>query len=103
MKRRFVLAPEAARDLVNIWRYIRKRTSITAADRIEDEIRERILFLARNPGAGHWRKDLTSEPLRFLAIYSYLIVYWPDSKPLQVVAILHGNRDVDQLLADRLQ
>jgi len=58
--------------------------------------------LAGTPGAGHWRRDLTDEPVRFFPVYSYLIVYLPETKPLQVVAILHGHRDVEQLLGDRL-
>jgi antitoxin ParD1/3/4/toxin ParE1/3/4 len=58
--------------------------------------------LAGSPGAGHWRIELTDEPVKFFSVYSYLIVYRPETKPLQVVAILHGNRDVEQLLKDRL-
>jgi antitoxin ParD1/3/4/toxin ParE1/3/4 len=46
--------------------------------------------------------ELTDEPVKFFSVYSYLIVYRPETKPLQVVAILHGNRDVEQLLKDRL-
>jgi len=72
------------------------------ADRVESVIRDRIAFLAGTPGAGHWRRDLTDEPVRFFPVYSYLIVYLPETKPLQVVAILHGHRDVEQLLGDRL-
>jgi toxin ParE1/3/4 len=45
-------------------------------------MRERIVFLGKNPGTGHWRKDLTSEALKFFPVYSYLIVYRPDTKPL---------------------
>ena len=72
------------------------------ADRVESVIRERIVFLARTPGGGHLRKDLTDEPVKFFSVYSYLIVYRPESSPLQVVAILHGRREVEQLLRDRL-
>jgi len=72
------------------------------ADRVESVIRERIVFLAKTPGAGHWRKNLTDEAVKFLPVYSYLIVYRPDKKPLQVVSILHGRRDVEQILKDRL-
>jgi len=72
------------------------------ADRVESVIRERIVFLARAPGGGHWRKDLTDEPAKFFSVYSYLIVYRPETKPLQVVAILHGHREVEQLLRDRV-
>ena len=72
------------------------------ADRVETVIREKIVRLAAAPGGGHWRKDLTDEPVKFFSAYSYLIVYRPETKPLQVVAILHGQRDVKRLLKDRL-
>src|SRR6266850_3782705 len=102
MNRRYVLAPEAALDLVQIWRYIKKQSSVEMADHVESVIRERLVFLAANPGAGHWRKNLTEEAVKFFPVYSYLIVYRPETTPLQVVSILHGRRDVAQLLTDRL-
>jgi plasmid stabilization system protein ParE len=40
--------------------------------------------------------------VKFFSVYSYLIVYRPESSPLQVVAILHGHRDVERLLRDRI-
>ena len=102
MKSRYILAPEAALDLVQIWRYIKRKASPGMADRVESVIREKIIFLAGTPDSVHWRKDLTDEPVKFFSVYSYLIVYRPESSPLQVVAILHGHRDVEQLLRDRL-
>ena len=72
------------------------------ADRVESAIREKIAYLAGRPGGGHWRKDLTEEPVKFFPIYSYLIVYRPATKPLQIVAILHGRRDVEVVLKDHL-
>jgi len=102
MSRRYVLAPEAAHDLVAIWRYIKREASLEMADRVEAVIREQIVFLARTPGAGHWRKDLTDESVKFFPVYSYLIVYRPETKPLQVAAILHGRRDVAEILTHRL-
>ena len=92
--RRYLLAPEAALDLVEIWRFLKNKATVEIADR-------KIVFLARMPGAGHWRKDLTDVSVRFFAVYSYLIVYRPETKPLQVVAILHGNRDVGHILSKR--
>ena len=52
MSVRYVLAPEAARDLVEIWRYIKNQSNVEVADRVESVIRERIGFLAKNPGIG---------------------------------------------------
>jgi plasmid stabilization system protein ParE len=97
MKPRYILAPEAAEDLVEIWRYIKQQSSLEMADHVESVIRERILFLAQSPGAGHWRKDLTDISVRFFPLYSYLVVYRAETKPLQIVAILHGRRDVEKV------
>jgi antitoxin ParD1/3/4/toxin ParE1/3/4 len=101
-QRRYVLSPEAAEDLAAVWRYIRNESSIEMADRVEAVIREKILLLAQMPGAGHWRRDLTDEPVKFLPVYSYLIVYRPETKPLQIVCILHGRRDVAEALKKRV-
>ncbi|HKW18165.1 MAG TPA: type II toxin-antitoxin system RelE/ParE family toxin [Terriglobales bacterium] len=100
MSRRYVLAPQAAADLAEIWRYIKGQSSVSTAERVESVIRERIVFLSRNPEAGHWRKDLTSYRVKFFPVYSYLIVYRPNTDPLQVVSILHGRRDVENLLRE---
>jgi|SRR5271156_6872045 len=102
MTRRYVFAPEAALDLVQIWRYIKNRSSVETANRVESVIREKVASLAVGPGAGHWRKNLTDEAVKFFPVYSYLIVYRPDTRPLQIVAILHGRRDTEQILKDRL-
>jgi plasmid stabilization system protein ParE len=100
--RRYILAPAAARDLVEIWRFTKRESSEIVADSVEAFVRDKIVFLATTPGAGHWRHDLTRADVRFFPVYSYLIVYRPETKPLQVVAILHGARAVARLLAKRL-
>jgi toxin ParE1/3/4 len=99
---RYVLAPQAALDLVDIWNYLREQANATVADRVAAAIREKIVLLAQSPGTGHRRKDLTDEDVKFFPVYSYLIAYRPETKPLQIVCILHGRRDVEQILKDRL-
>ena len=49
-------------------------------------------MLASSPGVGFRRPELTSRPLRFWVVRSYLIAYVPEAQPLQVVAVLHGRR-----------
>jgi plasmid stabilization system protein ParE len=56
MKRRYILAPEAARDLVSIWKYLKAENGESVADRVESVIREKLVFLADHPGAGHTRQ-----------------------------------------------
>jgi plasmid stabilization system protein ParE len=77
MKRRYKLAPEAVRDLLEIWRYLKKEAGQETADRAESVIRSKFAYLSNFPGAGHWRRDLTSAELPFFSVYSYLIVYRP--------------------------
>ena len=44
--KRYILASGAARDLVDIWRYIKKASAQNIADRVEGVIREKLVFLA---------------------------------------------------------
>ncbi len=93
----FKLSPEALSDIEEIWEFI-SNDNLDAADRVRDEIFNACDKLADVPGMGHLRTDLAQEPLRFFPVYSYLIIYRPDAKPLEIVRVLHGARDVAQLL-----
>ena len=88
----FVFHPAALTDLNEIWEYI-AADSPDAADRVLDEIQEAIRTLVLFPHVGHLRPDLTSRPLRFHPIRSFLIVYAADEQPLVVLAVLHGRRN----------
>ena|SRR5215468_7349479 len=88
----FVLHPEAVADLDEIWEFI-AADNLDAADRVLDEIYETIRFLVASPLMGHTRPDLTSRPLRFHVVRSFLIAYAPEEKPLAVLAVLHGRRN----------
>jgi len=77
----FLFHPEAEGDLDEIWEYIAAH-NIEAADRVADEIEDRVRALAAFPREGFRRPDLTSRPLRFVLVRDYLIAYAPDAKPL---------------------
>lgn len=53
--------------------------------------------LAQHPGLGHVRDDLADESLKVRPVHSYLVIYRPDSSPLQVVRVLSGYRDIAAL------
>jgi toxin ParE1/3/4 len=89
---RYVLHPEAYNDLDGIWEFIAE-DNLDAADRVHEEIYEAVRKLVPFPYQGHRRPDLTSRPLRFIAVYEYLIAFAPDEKPLLVLAVLHGRRN----------
>ena len=93
----FVLTPQAARDLNEIWGYL-SPDQAEAADRVLKTLEAAMRKLARMPEIGHLREDLADRRHRFLLVYSYLIVYRPETKPLQVIRVLHASRDVQSLL-----
>jgi plasmid stabilization system protein ParE len=74
--------------------------SVAAALRVYDALERAFELLALHPGMGHQREDLTDRPLRFHSVYAYLLVYDPASRPLTIVAILHGARDTKRLLKE---
>ncbi|MEW6304251.1 MAG: type II toxin-antitoxin system RelE/ParE family toxin [Verrucomicrobiota bacterium] len=92
--RSYRLTNAAEDDLFNIWAYIAEDNP-KAADRLEDDIFEACLQLARRPDLGHFRRDLTDKPVRFFPVRStYLVVYDPAADPIQIIRILHGARNV---------
>lgn len=96
--KQFILSAEARLDLLQIWEYICQQGSIDAADKVINDLRLAMHKLADLPGMGHLRVDLAEEPLRFWPVHSYLIIYRFSSKPLGIVRILHGARDVRTIL-----
>jgi len=68
MKARFVLAPQAVEDLASIWLYIKNQSSVAMADHVESVIRDKFVFLAKSPEAGHHRRNLTQEEVKFFPV-----------------------------------
>lgn len=100
----FQFTPLATEDLDAIWWFIAEH-SRDAADRVELEIVATCRRLAKHPLMGTKRQDIASLPLRFWTVTkfrSYVIVYLPETVPLQVIAVLHGKRDLKEVLAGRL-
>jgi plasmid stabilization system protein ParE len=97
---RFQLTPQALDDIFDIWCYV-AQDNPEAADRIEEAVFRACGLLAESPLVGQVRNDLTSLPLRFWVVQpytNYLIVYDPGPKPLQVIRILHGARNLPSAL-----
>ncbi|MGA9622876.1 MAG: type II toxin-antitoxin system RelE/ParE family toxin [Bryobacteraceae bacterium] len=94
------LTPDAVADLDDIWRFIASDNR-AAADRVEEAIFAACEALARNPLQGHIRPDLTKLPVRFWTLPShpnYMVVYRPETSPLQVLRVLHGKRNIRRIL-----
>jgi len=99
----YVLTPRAKTDILDIWSYIAE-DSEEAADRVEQAIYDACAFVAVAPMRGHSRPDLTARFLRFWTLTrypNYAIVYRPDKAPLEIVAVMHGKRNVQRAVAER--
>lgn len=97
----FTVAPAAEEDIFQIWRYLLWQAGLETANRIEGEILQAFADLAESPGKGHRRSDLTKYDVRFYALYQYMVVYRVGAK-LEIVAVLHGKRNVKKILKARM-
>ena len=50
----------------------------------------------------HKRDDLTAFPVLFWPVGSYLIVYRAEHRPIEIVAVTQGSRDIPVFLRRRL-
>ena len=84
-----------------IWRYLLREAGLAVANRIQGELVDAFEGLADIPGKGHRRPDLTTRDVLFFSVYQYMIVYGRAAM-VEIVAVLHGKRDVKRLLKTRV-
>lgn len=95
----YLLSPLAEDDLAGILDFI-ALDDIAAARRVAEDVRVALGRLVENPLLGHQRDDLVpGRSLRFWLVHSYLVIYEPATKPLAIVRVLSGHRDIESLLA----
>jgi plasmid stabilization system protein ParE len=95
--------PTALNDLDEIWSHI-AGDSVDSAERVESAIFGACEGIARHPMLGSKRSEITSLPVRFWVVTRYpnfIVVYRPDLSPIQIVAVLHGKREIKRLLKER--
>jgi antitoxin ParD1/3/4/toxin ParE1/3/4 len=95
------LTEPAQRDLAAIIAYVCEQYSVEAAIRVSNELESAMKDVAANPSKGHVRPDLTNEELLFQRCGRTLIVYKPDTTPLEIIAVAGGGRDTEPLLGQR--
>jgi plasmid stabilization system protein ParE len=98
--RKYVLSAGADGDLEEIWEHI-AQDSLDAADRWIEKLFEAFAVLARNPGIGHKRPDLTDHAVLFWPVDAYLIVYRLQKQHIEIVAVTQGARDIPSFLRHR--
>jgi plasmid stabilization system protein ParE len=99
----YQLTPRALDDLDDIWTYI-AADSVDSANRVELAIFGECESIASYPLMGSKRREITPLPVRFWVVSRYpnfTVVYRPDTKPLQIIAVLHGKRSIKRLMEER--
>ena len=94
MSQRFFLTPSAARDLDDVLTYVLEQSGVERARRLYDHLHKAFVAISTQPGIGHGREDLVDESLRVWPVFAHLIIYRPDTKPVQIIRVIHGARDV---------
>src|SRR5277367_2046786 len=97
---KYVVSVEAKTDLAEIWEYV-AQDNLGAADRWIARLREAFETLARAPGIGHERADLTELRVLFWPVGEYLIIYRAKQGQVEIVAVTQGARDIPSFLERR--
>lgn len=94
---RFIISPAAADDLDELLAFV-ARDSASRAEIVAGRLRVAIHRAARHPLLGHVHSSIDDPALRVWVAAPYVIVYRHASRPIEIVRILHGARDVGTIL-----
>ena len=92
---RYRLSAQAIQDIDDIWNYV-GQNSQQAADNLFDKLRKQFSILAKFPHLGRLRPKLASY-LRSFSVGSYIIFYRPIEEGIEIVRVVHGSRDIEQI------
>ncbi len=95
------LAPRARRDLLAASQWI-SQDNPQAAQALRDAVLVGAQRIGDHPDIGVIRPELADVPYRFLFLtgFSYVLVYNAAFTPPLILRILHGARDLPELLKD---
>ncbi len=89
------ISPRASADLIEIWSYIAD-DSVANADAFIDKMYETIQLLANKPGSGRHREEL-APGIQSFPFGRYIIFYRVVSSAIEIIRVLHGARDIENI------
>ncbi len=92
-------SPEAVADVNDIWNYYAEIAGSNTAANVLHDIDETIALIKRFPSAGRARGEIRKD-LRSFTIGAHVLFYTIAKGIPEVVRILDGRRDIDQILAE---
>jgi toxin ParE1/3/4 len=99
------LLETAIKDLEAIYRYIRKSGNKNAAKDMVISIRQACDSLSENPERGHIPDELSQVgqfEYRQIIVKKYRIIYQIAKPDIFIFGIIHGNRDISEVLRQRI-
>ena len=87
---------QANMDLLEIWCAVAEE-NIDAADKLLESFSSKLQTLATQLMMGRLREEF-SRPLRSFSTGKYVIFYQPIDDEIEVIRVLHGSRDLRNLL-----
>jgi len=90
------ISPRANSDLIEIWSY-KADDSVANADAFIDRLYETLQALARQPGSGRHREEL-APGIQSFPFARYIIFYRAVAGAIEIVRVLHGARDIENIL-----
>jgi plasmid stabilization system protein ParE len=98
---RFILSAEARVDYFEAFDFI-ANYSPRAALKWEAMMLDTFQHLAVWPQTGKIRPEYAPPYIRFWPAGDYVILYNPSSSPVEIIAIVHGARNLSELMAARI-
>jgi toxin ParE1/3/4 len=92
---RLLFSAQALRDLEEIGEYI-SPDNPEAAVRVILDIGDKAEILSEHPGIGRNRSEVRPN-LRSFPCGNYILFYYPVTDGVEIVRILHGARDIQEL------
>lgn len=93
-----ILTDMAKDDLVDIWATIAEARDERTADRMNRKILAACLSKAAFPETGRLRDEI-APGLRSTVVHPYVVFFRPAGETIVVLRILHGHRDVEQIMS----
>lgn len=103
MAARYKLSSHAEEDFASILYGIAEHSGWSRSMDVEESLYAAFNSLAQDPGIGHLRDDLLPRTIHLYYADPYMVLYLRDTEPLYVVAIVHGARNIEALIRDRLE
>jgi plasmid stabilization system protein ParE len=94
----YKLSRNALREVAEIVGYLHRESGSSVADKIERRLFAAFSDLAQGRALGHRRSELTARDVLFYFTDPYLVVFRKTRQTTYVVHVVHGSRDLKQLL-----